>query len=209
MKWILLLSSLLVFAITAHADEYDDCILKGMKGVSSDVGARLVAEACRNKVDEPKRAKQRAKRERFGSKLNESEYKIGNSYMSSGGGYISLTLQNTSSSKTLTYVELTVKDGDYYDYKGPKNPPPNDRMPWEVIEEDDWSKWTRERTHTYYFKLTLKPGKEIRLMFPDTRTKSFYSEITTALGREAKWTDAASTISFSDRIKPELQDPLQ
>jgi hypothetical protein len=213
MKWILLLSSLILCAITAHASDYDDCVLKGMKGVSSDVAARLVAEACRNKVDEARRAK----RASFGAALDESEYQFGNnSTERHDGGYISQTLQNKSLSKTLTGIMLTVKDGDYYDYKkvgldldklramiDPAKgiPPP---MP-----DDPKLKWESERTHTYCYMLTLKPGKKIKLMFPTPRTNSFYSEIDTALGREAKWTDAVSTISLRDTIKPVPCNPSE
>ncbi|MDO9229761.1 MAG: hypothetical protein Q7U03_09365 [Syntrophales bacterium] len=199
-KWILLLSSLILCAITAHAGVYEDCVLKGMKGVSSDAGARLVAEACRNKVNEAKRTK----RESFGSTLNESEWKlVGNNNIIHGGGYISKRLRNTSSSMTLTYIVLTIKDGDYHDYKETGKGIDNWGIDW------DRHKWEGERTHTYFYKIFLRPGKEISLMFPEPRTNSFSSEITTALGRAAKWTDAVSTISLSDTIKPEPIDPLE
>lgn len=191
-KWILLLACLILCAINAHADDYDDCVLKGTKGVSSETGARLVAQACRNKVDE----KKRAKRERFGSELNKTEYKLDDIHTAiHGGGYVSKRLRNTSSSMTLTYITLSIKDSDYSDYKE------SGKGGWDGILEK--VEWESERTHTYFYKLFLRPGKEINLMFSQPRTNSFSSEITTALGRAAKLTDTVSTTSFSDKIKPE------
>ena len=199
-KWILLLACLILCAINAHADDYDDCVLKGMKGVSSETGARLVTQACRNKVDE----KKRAKRERFGSELNKTEYKLDDIHTAiHGGGYVSKRLRNTSSSMTLTYIALSIKDSDYSGYKESGKGFDN----WGI----DWDKmnWESEHTNIYYYKLFLRPGKEINLMFPQPRTNSFSPEITTALGRAAKLTDTISTTSFSDKIKPEPIDPLE
>jgi hypothetical protein len=246
MKWkrILLLSSLILCAITAHASDYDDCILKGMKGVSSDAAARLVAKACRNKVDEAKRAAKEAQRERltkvYGSELKGSEYElVKNTVEGHGAGYLSQTLRNTSSSNTLTAAKLTIKDGDYYDYKrsldfdklrkfsnslpdksigipvtAPSGVSSMNTEGWQPIPESpaidtDRLEWESKRTHEYYYKLFLRPGKEIRLIFPNPPTKSFYSEITTALGREAKWTDAVSATSLRDTIKPVPRDSLE
>ena len=221
MKWILLLSSLILCAISAHAGVYEDCVLKGMKGVSSDAGAKLVAKACRNKAKEyeareAKYEAREAKQESFGSALNESEYKMDNNFFtSSDGRYFIQTLNNTSSFNTLTYVELTIKDDDYYDYKKPivfTLPQPTDVFGFlmEPGVDDGQRKWESERKHTYFYKLFLGPGKQIKLMFPKPRTNSAYSEITSALGREAKWTDAVSKISLrGDAIKPEPRDPLE
>lgn len=39
---------------------YDECILEHLKGVSSDVGARMVAEACRKKFPPKKPAEKAA-----------------------------------------------------------------------------------------------------------------------------------------------------
>lgn len=48
----------------AAADDFDDCILSSLKGVNSDAAARMVREACQNKV---KAAKDRKLEEEFGT----------------------------------------------------------------------------------------------------------------------------------------------
>ena len=112
-----------------------------------------------------------------------------------------MTLQNTSSSNTLTYVELTITQALNLD-EVLKYSKQQQAIP--TTPQDD-GRWTKN----YYYKLFLKPGKEIRLMFPEPPTDRFYSKITNALGREAKWTDAVSTTSLSNTIKPEPRDPLE
>lgn len=184
----------------ALADTYDDCVLNGMKGVSSDAAARLVAQSCRNKIAEAKRAKVAA----FGSALSENEF----TYVTGKGsvqnhedGYFSQVLKNTSSFKSITYVALNVKDGDYYDYK--------EKGSGIFTDFEGRTKWENERSRTYFYKLSLKPGNEVRLMFRKPHTDSFYAEVTTVLGRESKWTDTISSSAFSSNIKPELKDPIE
>ncbi len=138
-----------------------------------------------------------SKKEVFGSALNNSEYKIDNNdAVRHDAVFISLPLQNMSSFETLTYVKLAIRDSDYYNYEG-------------AGDYDDRLKWGSDRTHIFFYKLFVRPGKKIRLMFPCPATDSFYPEILTVFGREAKWTDIVSIISFSDQIKPDPRDPLE
>ena len=130
MNWTLLMCLLAVFVVPAHADTYDDCILSGMKGVSGDSAARMVAQACRNKVNEGRRVKQ----DSFGSTLEEREYKLqttgnGIAIERHDNGFYSSRLRNTSTAKTVTYVVLTIKDGDFYDFK-PK--PLSNNLDWDL-----------------------------------------------------------------------------
>ena len=193
--------ALVLFSGLALAGTYDDCVLNGMKGVSSDTAARLVAQSCRNKIAEVKKAKLAA----FGSAFSEDEfvYVTGkDSVQTHEDGYFSQAIRNKSSFKSITYVALNIKDGDYYDYKEAK---------WGgvSIDSEGRTKWENERSHTYFYKLSLKPGNEVRLMFRKPRTDSFYAEVTTVLGREAKWSDTISTSAFSSNVKPEPKDPLE
>lgn len=194
-------TSLVLFSGIALAGAYDDCVLNGMKGVSSDAAARLVAQSCRNRITEAKKAKVEA----FGSTLSEDEFVYVNgegSVQTHEDGYFSQALKNKSSFKSITYVALNIKDGDYYDYKEAK---------WGgvLINPEGRAKWESERSRTYFYKLSLKPGNEVRLMFRKPRIDAFYAEVTTVLGREAKWSDTISTSAFSSNIKPEPKDPLE
>ncbi|MBI4937093.1 MAG: hypothetical protein HY846_02530 [Nitrosomonadales bacterium] len=194
-------TALILFSRIALAETYDDCVLNGMKGVSSDVAARLVAQSCRNKIAETRKAKVTA----FGSTLSEDEFAYvsgKDSVQTHEDSYLSQVLKNKSSFKSITYVALSIKDGDYFDYKEAK---------WGgvSIDSEGRTKWENERSHTYFYKLSLKPGNEVRLMFRKPRTDSFYAEVTTVLGREAKWSDTISTSAFSSNVKPEPKDPLE
>jgi hypothetical protein len=190
---------------TAFAEAYDDCVLNGLKGVSSDAAARLVAQSCRNKISDSSRAKMA----KFGTKLQEGEFVFvtgAGSVQNHEGGYFSRALKNSSSFNSITYVSLVIKDGDYYDFK-PKGGIPILRDVIGDIEEK--GKWERERSHVFFYQLSLKPGKEVRLMFRAPRGESFYSEVVTVLGREAKWSDTISANAFSTNVKPESRDPLE
>ena len=183
----------------ASVSAYDDCVINGVKGVSSDIAARLVAQSCKNKIAEAKKLKAAA----FGSALSQDEfvYVSGKgSVQSHDDGYYSQVIKNRSPFKTITYVALNIKDGDYYDWKSKATI---------NFFDPDILKWQADRSHTYFYKLTLTPESEVRLMFRNPRTDSFYAEVVTVLGREAKWSDKISTSSFSKNIKPELNDPLE
>lgn len=204
LKWVVLVIVAVPSSGTVLADGYDDCVLNGMKGISGDVAARAVIQSCKNKVAEAKRAT-------FGTPLNENEFEFvsGNgSVQRHDGGYYSQVLRNKSSSKLVTYVALQIRDGDYFEFKG-KSPKGEDDWKTKVTSAMDEMKWQDGRTHTYFYRLSVKPGNEVRLMFPSPTTGSFYSEITSILGRTTKWSDAVSISAFSGNIKPESLDPLK
>ncbi len=180
----------------ANAGEYDDCVLTGLKGVSSDAGAKLVAQACKNKINEVRQNR----RSSFGTDLASDEYAFNpvESFQRHDDGFVSQSFGNKSSGKTITYVVLTIKDGDFYGFKR------TGKIFEEVLDQVTWQK---DRTHVYYYKVTIKPGKSLRLKFPLPKSGTFYSEVTTVLGRESKWSDAAQ--QFKDEAKPEAKDPLE
>lgn len=99
-----------VIAFIAHgavgAGEVDDCILNGLKGVSSDAAARMVKQACESKV-----AAARADRliKKYGEKVDVQLSVEGWDRWASTG--LRATLRNTSSlTATLVEVSLTKPD---------------------------------------------------------------------------------------------------
>lgn len=205
--------------ITALAGAYDDCILSGMKGVSGDTGAALVAQACRSKISEA----QRQKRSAFGTDLEAKDYSLESgdgSVKSHADGFWSQVFVNRSQYKSVTYVALKILDGDYYDFKpaeaengemavrqqGTSKRKLDDPFVG-VLGSIEKSSWQDKRTHVYHYKLALKPGKSIRLKFPEPKTGTFYSTVTTAIGRESKWGDTIQ--QFKDEALPEASDPLE
>ena len=193
-------------SFVAFANEYDDCVLAGLKGVSSDTSARLVAQACKNKVNEAKKSR----RSSFGTDLAADDYSFNPSEAAQrhDDGLVSVQITNRASQKTITYVALTIKDGDYYDFK--RNAKSSAKGTGQYDPFDGVlgsSEWENNRTHVYYYKLSLKPGKTIRLKFPLPKIGTLYSELTTILGRESKWADTVQ--QFKDEINPESKDPLE
>lgn len=205
--------------ITVFAGAYDDCILSGMKGVSGDSGAALVAKACQNKVKEG----QRQKRSAFGADLETKDYSLeggGDFVKAHADGFWSQVFVNRSQHKTVTYVALKILDGDYYDFKPAEAESGGNAVRQQgtskrklddpfvgVINAMGESYWQEKRTHVYHYKLALKPGKSVRLKFPEPKTETFYSSATVVLGRESKWGDA--TQQFKDEVLPEASDPLE
>lgn len=186
------------------ADEYDECVLAGIKGVSSDTGARFVAQACKNKIKET----QKSRRASFGNDINPQDYRLitgENSVQRHEDGTFSQVFENQSSVRTITYVALTIRDGDYYDFK-PAGGKGQDKWLFDPFDNARVL-WERNRTRVYYYKVVVKPGKTLRLKFPSPKSDTFYSEIAVALGRESKLSDTIQ--QFKDAVIPEERDPLE
>ncbi len=208
---------LIFFLITGtvkptYSDSYDDCVLGGMKGISSDVAAKSVTQACRNKFNETRKSRE----SEFGETILENEYDFKVGYNSEIDGFLVTTLKNTSSYKTITYVSLVMRNIDFYEYKGKDairtlesllDKRTLEKLP---LEKNDYSQskvdWEKERTTKIYYKLTLKPGQEIKLLYRKPRVKTFYPDIETVMAREKKWSD---TILVGGTLKPEPKNPLE
>ena len=198
MKSSLVISALYLLSSNTYAGPYEDCVLKGMKGVSSDIAARAVSQACASKQSEIKREKQ----EKFGVAMKSDEYAWDENKVFDTGknGYLSQIIKNKSSYKSITYVALEVLDADYYDFKKPQ---------WPAFDFEGESAWKKERSKTYYYKLSLKPNAETKLLYRAPRTGTFWANITMVLGRESKWSDSISTSAWTDSVEPEPKDPLE
>lgn len=170
---------------------YDDCIISGMKGVSSDLAAKLVATACKRKAyDERER-----KRLSFGVAIDSRYYGLNESPSLDSDGLYSQEFENRHSSQTIAYVVLSVSEV--------QSDSPNKSK--YSLESFRWSR-------AYYYKLALKPGRTIRLKFPRPETEGFNGErfvtsVYAAIGREARLADSAR---YFDKVAvPELDDPLE
>lgn len=205
MKSKLVFSVLVLLSTQSHAGQYEDCVLTGMKGVSSDAAARVVTQACRNKDIEADRKKQ----EKLGFPMKDDEYAFNenNGADTHQDGFYSHTFRNKSNYKTVTYVALEILDADYYEYKTSIFK----EMGLGFLADDfvDEAAWKRERSQTYYFKLSLKPNAVTKLLYRTPRTKTWRSKVATVLGRESKWSDSISTSAWGDTVKPEPKDPLE
>ena len=188
---------LLLLSMRLYAGPYEDCVLSGMKGVASDAAARAVNQACRNKDNEARKEKQA----KMGLPMRDDEYawSESNNFENQANGFVSEIFKNKSNDKQITYVALEVLDADYYEYKKPS---------FLAYDFDGESAWKRERSQTYYFKLLLKPNEVTKLFYRMPRTKTWWTKVTTVLGRESKWSDSISP-STGNTTKPEPKDPLE
>lgn len=133
-------------------------------------------------------------------KSDEYTWNESNTFGTEKNGYLSQVLKNKSSYKAITYVALEVLDADYYDFKNPQ---------WLAFDLEAELAWKKERTKTYYYKLSLKPNAVTKLLYRAPRTGTFWTNITMVLGRESKWSDSISTSGWSDAVVPESRDPLE
>ncbi len=205
MKSMLVFAMLVLLSTQSHAGPYEDCVLTGMKGVSSNTAAGAVAQACRNKVNEVKKEK----REKLGLPMKDDEYawSESNQFDTQANGYLSEIFKNKSSYKTVTYVALEILDADYYEcinfasfIPGQKSVP---------CDFEDLAAWQKKRSQTYYYKLSLKPNAVTKLLYRPTRTETLRSRVVTVLGRESKWSDSIATSAWGETVKPEPKDPLE
>ena len=82
---------------------YDECILESMKGVTSDVAARLIARSCREKFPE-KPKEQKKTRELSSGELGQVTGRAGNSF----GNYFGGNLYNGNTNVTVTQVSVII-----------------------------------------------------------------------------------------------------
>jgi hypothetical protein len=201
------LSTLVMCPPDACADAYNDCILESMKGVSSDLAARMVAQSCRAKADDLAKKTEKAKSEQvdkdFGTLMKESDYYLrkdtyGPSYRP--GEFQSSVLIENPGDTNITFIVLTVLDGDFYDFKSRsteklKSSGTRSNDPTAALDGflDSWGvnsekvTWEKARTHHFVYQLVLPPGKSTRLLFKST--KQCYMSIAQAREKPTSWKD--------------------
>jgi len=87
----------------AKATDVDDCVLNGLKGVNSDVAARMVRQSCENKVADQRRQKNAAK---YGEKIDE-RLTLSNWDSDYAKNAVKVTVTNDLR-QTVTYAELSI-----------------------------------------------------------------------------------------------------
>ncbi len=168
---------------TVYAFDLNDCIINGMKGVSSDVAARQIRWACEQKDQEYKKQRTQQLLRDYGSPLDTEALKMEKNWAFDEIGFHSMEFINTTSDRTVTYVRLSVAPA-------PNSPPGAPCDP------------SKERIHAY--TITLKPGARIKLIYPSSVEKGECISLKGALGRPTSWKD----VSFFSSAKPADNDPL-
>lgn len=171
---------LLVAFNEAQAFDVNDCILNGMKGVSSDVAARQIRQACLEKGNEAKRKKRAAAAKEFGEAIDTATLKpLGNHFSVKEPGFHSSDYENTSTDRTLTYVQISVAPSS----------------------EGAGCDYTNARKHAY--KIKLKPRETMSFLYPSSAQVDCIA-VESVYARPPTWSD----ISVFSSSKPLDKDPF-
>lgn len=166
----------------ALAFDLNDCIINGMKGVSSDVAARQVRYAC----DQKHRAHVTERRlkfeQEFGESLSTDLLEMAPHFELAGAGKHSIHVTSKEPSRAVTLIRLEVT--------------PAPAGPGKACDP------TRSRVFAY--KVMVKPAQRVRLVFPSTADSNCLS-IDSANARPTKWSDVA----FSSSADPMPKDPFE
>ena len=157
----------------------NDCIINGMKGVSSDIAARQIRWACQQKYDEFKRQRLQELARDFGEAVEADSVEQAKYWMPEDAGFHSMEFTNKSTEKAITYIRLTVAPA----------------------LKDAPCDYLKQRVHSY--KITVKPQTKVKLIYPSSAPSECINP-DVILARPASWKD----ISFSSSAKPLEKDPF-
>lgn len=93
---------------SAWAFSLDDCIIEGMKGVSSNYAAKQIELACKRKHDEYERQRLQELEKEFGEVVKNDLVEATGYLRTEGAGFRSMEFTNKSTDKTVTYIRLAV-----------------------------------------------------------------------------------------------------
>lgn len=179
---MVLMACLALGAATSHAFDFNDCIINGMKGVSSDVAAGAVRTACRQKLSafEADRKEQLMKEYGEPQELDTLE---GSAYhtVESPAGFYSSSFLNTSHEKTVRYIRLVIAPAP----GGPGT-------------DCDFSK-----RKVYAYSILLKPKASHKLVYPSA-TPANCLVLLNVFAKTPTWRD----VSLSSSSKPIEKDPF-
>lgn len=173
-----------LFSLSSYGQSfnYDDCVLQGLKGVSSDAAARMVKEACNNKRLESYRQADKKINDEYGEEDSSSVLEETTKFYSTeSGGNISKEYRNASkdSNKMVSYVKISVRGVDksgYCDFATSKS---------------------------YAYKTSIKQNSTVSLIFPKA-TESLCIDVISVRTKPYKWSD----FSISSSVKPLENDPF-
>lgn len=163
------------------AFDLNDCIINGMKGVSSDIAARQVRYACDQKSKEYKQQRLELLAREFGEVVDVDTVEGGKFYEVEAPGFYSMLYTNKSAEMTVTFLRVEV-------VPAPGGPGTNCDM-------------TKRRVFAY--KVSIKPGASTKLIYPSAHPSNCVTPLV-VLARVPSWKD----ISFSSSARPSEKDPF-
>lgn len=165
----------------ATAFNLNDCIINGMKGISSDAAARQIRYACDQKHKEYKSERTEKLLKDFGEVVDVDILEASKFYSPEGPGFYSIEYTNRSGEKTITFLRMEVTPA-------PAGP---------------GTDCDTNKRRVYAYKLLVKPRASIKLMYPSTTSSNCLTP-TIVLARPPSWKD----VSLSSVVKPLEKDPF-
>lgn len=177
--------ALLILAPThSMAFDVNDCILEGLRGVTSDRAAAYINKACLAKQEAYRQQQMQLLTQEYGESIRPDYVLVGDYVAESEGvGSVQVTFASEMAAKVLGYVALSVAVGG-----------------------GGWCKFdfeTNALETTYVYKLAVKPGGSARLIFP-YKAGGACVQIAAARARKSTWRE----VSTSSPVKPLEKDPF-
>lgn len=179
--WFAVVGISVMCAQSANAFDLNDCIINGMKGVSSDVAARQVRYACDQKLRAYKAEELSKLEKEFGEAVDVVLAEKAKFYEIAGLGKHSIQITSRDASRTLTLVRLEIMPA-------PGGPGTN---------------CDPTRARVFAYKTLIKPGGSAKLVFPVAADSNCIS-VESVHARATTWRD----VSFSTTIDPLAVDPF-
>lgn len=185
MKWMTWLAVVGIGVLTyrpVYAFDLNDCIISGMKGVSSDVAARQVRYACDQKLRAYK-VEQLAKFEKeFGELVDSGLAEQAKFFDLAGPGKHSIQISSREPARALTFVRLEITPAT----GGPG------------------TSCDPLRARVFAYKTLIKPGASVKLVFPVVAESNCIA-VVSLHARPTAWSD----VSFSSTIDQLAVDPFE
>jgi hypothetical protein len=176
--------ALLCICNFAHAQRQfnvDDCIIDGLKGVTSDLAAKLVKEACERKQQNSPEWKVEQYRKQLGEVIDAATLELTEFSFNEEPGFHSATFRNLDPTSTVTFVRLKVtpapqlgKDCDYL------------------------------QTRFEVFRITLPSGSSAKLVYPNRGGQASCFSVVTVFARDPSTSDLPTRTP----AKPMRRDPM-
>ena len=88
--------------------DINDCIIDGLKGVQSDIAAKMVKEACERKQQQRPDWKVEQYMKQLGSVIDTGSVELLDSFTNAAPGYHGLLVRNTDATSTVTFIRLKI-----------------------------------------------------------------------------------------------------
>lgn len=163
-----------------QAFDVNDCIINGMKGVSSDMAARQVRYACDQKRLEARKLRVAALTKEYGDALEIESIEQAPNFGAEQAGMHFIQVRNKNPDKAVKLLRLEVAP---------------------AIVGGAACDMTKSRRYSY--SVTMKAFEALNLVYPSTAQTECLS-IVAAYGRASSWRD----VSFSFSAKPDDSDPF-